>query len=107
MKRFFLLIVLFAVGGGRESFAIDCVNYTHSADVEYTADEDVTPADYGNRWQLPQKLDLDLNVDAGVGQKSLSRDSNIPLGSVSIDTTTNAMKLRTADGATDLNNECQ
>ena len=106
MNRFFLLMILCILGGGRESSAGDCVNYTQSPDVEYTSDDNLVPADYGNRWQLPRTLDLDLNVDAGLGQKSLARDSNIPMGSVSIDTKTGDTKLRTTDGIIDLDNGC-
>jgi len=88
------------------AFAGDCVHHVPPPDVAYTPDDQGVPAEVTPSWTPPQTLSLDLAVNPELRQNDLTRDSTLPLGSVTVDTKTGKTMLHTPEGVHDLSADC-
>jgi hypothetical protein len=84
----------------------DCIHHTPAPDVTFTPDDNVVPAEETPSWTPPQTFSLDLSVNPNLWQKDLTRDSTLPLGSVTVDTKTGKATLHTPEGSQDLSPDC-
>ena len=84
----------------------DCIHHTPAPDVTFTPDDNVVPAEATPSWTPPQTFSLDLSVNPNLWQKDLTRDSTLPLGSVTVDTKTGKTILHTPEGSQDLSPDC-
>jgi hypothetical protein len=84
----------------------DCIHHRPAPDVTFTPDDNVVPAEETPSWTPPQTFSLDLSVNPNLWQKDLTRDSTLPLGSVTVDTKTGKTILHTPEGSQDLSPDC-
>jgi hypothetical protein len=88
------------------AMAGDCIHHIPAPDVAFRPDDGVVPAEETPSWRLPPTLSLDLSVDPGLRQNDLTRDSMLPMGSVTVDTQTGRATLHTGEGSQDLSPDC-
>ena len=88
------------------AFAEDCVRHTPTPDVSYTPNDGGIPAEAAPSWTLPKTFSLDLAINPELRQKDLMRDSNLPLGSITLDTKTQRTIMHTPEGSHDFFTNC-